>query len=240
MRRSTALLCAAALLAACGNDVDIQPIGPDDDAPPAEPAPATPPADDDADGDGDAEGDPFAVPDDIDEAYVQAVLDELVAARNRMLELTLDANPDRELPIEVLRLLDATHGLAARAEFGEELQEIVAGSNIDDVFFTGDDFGGERFELFDLVAADVGCLVLIGTFDRSENVREPRSERRSILSLGPVEEPDPDRNPTPWQFLQINSILDGDDEPMTDEDIVEVTPEEWLGLLDTTCERGGA
>lgn len=232
MRRTLAALCAGILLAACSEGADVQPIEPDPDASgpdvadeaPDEPEPPT-----------GRDDDPFAIPEEIDDAYVQAVLDELVSVRNEALRATFDANPADDLPLEVLNLIDAAHEGPARAEFGQELQEVVRASNLDEIFLIEEDFRGEELELLRTIAAEPTCLVVIAEFDRSGSVREPRSDRLSIASIDSTPAGTDHLNRAPWRFQTINSILDDGGDPMPPQDVLEVSDEEWLDLLESDC-----
>lgn len=232
MRRSTALLCAGALLAACSNDVDIQPIDPDGDASPTETTSDAPPADDE---DVHTDEDVFAVPDDIDEAYVQAVVDELFGLRSEALRLTIDevgagGNP----PSEALFLNDAVHEGPARAEFGEGLVEILRSTDPDDAFVPVDERSGETFEIVDLAVTQPTCIIGIGIYDRTGLLRNAETGRLSILSLIPG---DDDRNPTPWRVVDQAAPLD-DGEPADPDEVLSADPAVWLDFVEHGCEEG--
>jgi hypothetical protein len=233
-KRTAALVASLAVaLAACGGDDDVEPIA--EPSPTETAAPTEEPEPDEPDATEDPEPeDPFAVPDEIDEPYVQSVLDELFALRSDALRGAVEAHGDVGLPEDVATAVGASHEGPWRLRTVEQLEALQTADNLEEVFRAPDEMGNERFILDRIVAADESCIVATGLVDSSAvNLAPPNTDLYSVVALSPVTASS-DLNPTPWLLYDESYVLfDGDP---ADTEVVDDLELEDLGpLLDATC-----
>jgi hypothetical protein len=236
--KRTAVLIAslAVALAACGGDDDVEPIAEptptETAAPTEEPTPEEPDETEDPEPD-----DPFAIPDEIDEPYVQSVLDELFALRTQALKAAVEANGQPSLSEDAARFVGASHEGPLRLTLVEQLQDVQAADNVDAVFLNPSDMGQERFALDRLMRAESGCIVAVGFIDSSEvSGGEPNTETYSAISLSPADSQPAGLNPTPWLLYDEMAIL-FEGEPAKSELVASLNLDDLGPLLDTTCEE---
>jgi hypothetical protein len=240
--KRTAVLIAslAVALAACGGDDDVEPIAEptltETAAPTEEPTPEEPDETEDPEPD-----DPFALPDEIDESYVQSVLDELFALRTEALRLTLAEGESTEVNDEALAILRAIHGVPARIEYADQLLRYLQEPNPQEAFLPIDEMGQTRYRVLKILRADANCIVVTGSPDLSEVAVDPGEAQWSVTSLGRLDSADDEggRNPTPWVIFSGRQLtLEG--EAPAREDVEEATFEELEGLIDLPCGDEGA
>jgi hypothetical protein len=208
MRRTFATtLTAGLLLLGCtaAGDADLLDVRATEDPapePPEEPEPDPEP------------DDPYAVPDEIDEAYVELVINAILEVQSEVLRGALAQEQGENLAPDLVALHFATT-TGRQQQLGlEEYQRYIddpgnRGGLHSDI---GDGATG-RFEV-DYVhhAEPDSCILALGFWDRTElsaNAPE-RAETLTAIALSRVHETDSvaEGNPTPWQW-QHNLGLDG-------------------------------
>jgi hypothetical protein len=240
-KRTAALIASLAVaLAACGGDDDVEPIAEptptETAAPTEEPEPEEPDETEDLEPE-----DPFAIPDEIDEPYVQSVLDELFALRTEALKLTLAETDATDVDDEALAILRATHGVPARVEYADQLFRYLQEPNAEEAFLPVDEMGQTRYQVLRILRADESCIVLTGSPDLSEVAVEPGEEQWSVTSLGRLDSADDEggRNSTPWVIFSGRQLTFEGEAPAR-EDVEEATLEELEGLIELPCGDAGA
>jgi hypothetical protein len=241
-RYTTAVVASlAVVLAGCGGgDGDVEPIA--DPTPTETAAPAEEPQPDEPDETEDPEpDDPFAIPDEIDEAYVQSVLDELFALRGEALRKTLQAGDSPgALSDDVLELVRVAHGVPARVEYADQLMAYIREPDSRDAFLPINQMGQTRYDLLRVLRADESCIVLTGAPDLSGVAVDPGVEQWSVTSLGRLA-PQEDAggiNPTPWVVYSGRQLtLDGD--APSREDVENATYADVESLIELPCEGDG-
>jgi hypothetical protein len=237
-RYTTAVIASLAVaLAACGgNDADVEPIAEptptETAAPTEEPQPDEPTETEEPEPD-----DPFAIPDEIDEAYVQSVLDELFAVRSEALRLSVAANGETTIPEEAQPLIPAVHSGPLLARALENFEQIVRAENIDEAFLPPSEMGDERLVVFRIFESGDNCIVVTGNYDQSETARVPLPEGSlSLVSLTRApDDVDSALNPTPWRLHDETMLVVGD-EPATEAQVAEASYEDFDGLITDGCE----
>jgi hypothetical protein len=228
----------AVALAACGgNDADVEPIAEptptETAAPTEEPQPDEPTETEEPEPD-----DPFAIPDEIDEAYVQSVLDELFALRTDALRAAVESNGEPGIDERAVTAIGASHTGPWRLRVVEQVQNIQAADNVDEVFREPAEMGNERFRVGEIFSASSDCVVLYGLVDSSEVNRSPPNEDLySVIALSSSQETANEQNPTPW-LLYDESYVYWDDEPADLELVAGLDDDERASLIDTSCGEG--
>ena len=242
VRRTGVLVAAATLLVACtSSEPDITPItGDGDEAPPAEAADPPSPTSGDGGEDPDepeADDDPFAVPDDIDEAYLQSVADELMVIRTDAVRYAVANNGDLISPDE--ELVDLIGSVYTGDELTPQLNnvsDILRAANVDEVFLAPDAMQDQRFEIVELLGGDDDCLTVTGRFDLTPTSPDASDPARHFLAVLQHLPDQPGTNVTGWQFFETRELLTADGEPITDEAVAgQASIEDASGIVDTTC-----
>jgi hypothetical protein len=235
-RFTTALIASlAVVLAACGgNDDDVEPIAeptPTETAAPTE----EPPPDEPTETEEPEPDDPFAIPDEIDEAYVQSVLDELFAVRTEALRAAVESNGQPGIDERAVAAIGASHTGPLRLRVVEQVQNIQAADNVDEVFRAPSDMGQERFSLNGIYSATNECLVVYGLINSSEvNLSPPNESVYSVLAVTSTAEPANDGNPTPWLLHDEGSVL-LDGEPAALEVVEGLDGDQVASLVEADC-----
>lgn len=181
------------------------------------------------------EDEPYAVPDEIDEAYAEDVINVLLEIESEAIKIALQQEPGDTLAVEAA---DRFHAMAAggRLEFLMETYQLyIDKPELADGFVPVDEMGTTRFEADGILHSEPeNCLLVVGWWDRTELAAEPPVEQ-SLVSLGRLDRAvtDIERNPTPWQIREISPMMLIDDEP--------VPQERWDDInfgdeLDRTCD----
>jgi hypothetical protein len=232
-RAPTTILVAALLLTACsgGADDDLlelqateEPAASVED-PDRSPSPEEEPEPED----------PYAVPDEIDEAYVERVINAILEVQAEVLRGALTQMQGENLDPSLMELHFATTDGQQRALGLDEYQSYIdepetRGGLFDDL----DDDARGWFAVEYLHHAEPdGCVLALGYWDRTElSANAPsREETLTALSLSRIADGEEVSrgNPTPWRWRH-NLGVDGD-----------LTPDEWPALpwdssLDHTCD----
>jgi hypothetical protein len=180
--------------------------------------------------------DPYAVPDEIDEDYVERVINAILEVQAEVLRGALQQEQGENLSPDLTGLHFATTEGRQRTLGLEEYQGYIDDPSTRGGLF--DELSNESQGRFTVdyvhhVEPDK-CILALGYWDRTELSENAPSREDSLtaISLGriPENEPVSEGNPTPWQWRH-NLGLDGT-----------ITPDEWLELpwadeLDHTCEE---
>lgn len=236
-RRFGGTFIAAAVMFAvvgCSDDAEVEPID-------ATPAPETAAADETPeptaipDPPEPEPDDPFAIPEEIDEPYVEDVMNELFRLRTEALRETLRTE-GLQLPEAALELAAAAHGLPARIEFVEHLQDSLA-PGAGEAFLMPSDIGRQPFIIVELLRADENCVVLTGFPDLSEVARSPGDKQMTVTALGP-KSPGADSagiNTTPW-VIHSGKRLYFEGQAPTVQQLESATFEELAAHIDLPCD----
>jgi hypothetical protein len=182
------------------------------------------------------EPDEPAIPDGIDLAYVEEVVNGLFAIDGELMRDVL-ARPlrapfsDRDVAV-----LQALYDGPERAARTMELQQSLQHAAYRSAVFPPDRYDQVRFTALRLHDLTWPCVTVLGWADQSRTALEPlgRDEHVAFV-LVHVPDQDRTRNPTGWRIWD-NNLLRSADGP--------IPPEDWPDLsfgsvLDTTCGRGG-
>jgi hypothetical protein len=231
VRRGLATTLAAGLLVvACSGGDDADPLALE-----ATPEP-TPTAAENAEPDDEPE-DPYAVPDEIDEAYVERVINAILEVQDSVLKGALQQPQGELLSAELAGLHFATTAGTERTTGLEELQSYIDEVERRENFRPVEEMGSSSFSLERLVHAEPdSCVIAIGLWDLSPLVvSPPPPDDFSAFSLSrvPIDERASEGNPTPWQWRDVTQMADGRGP---------ISRDEWDGLdygsaLDHTCEN---
>ena len=256
-------LAASLLLAACAGDGEPIDDGPltdvtgqvaddevdrDDDDP--EPDDANDPASEDGSDadeanereDDDASTDPYAVPDDpadIDDDYVDAVMNAILAAESEILQEILSREAG-ELPSE--QQLDRLRALVSGRQLvklGQDYADFARDEDRRSAFLSPEEFGTMAWENRRVMHADASCILTIGFLDLRETAVEPYSDQTLWVVVLDSTEPAglDDRaaevNPTPWRYHQDN-IMTAGGEPIDDGEWDDL---DYADRLDLPCEE---
>jgi hypothetical protein len=183
--------------------------------------------------------DPYAVPDEIDVAYVDSVVDALFEVRASIVRSALDHQQGENLSADAMGLLFATTAGAERQRGMESIQALIDDPSRQSNFLPGDEMGAHRFRTERLIHVEPErCIIAIGEWDESEVLIDGVATKEFVaLSLSRIGEGEEvsHGNPTPWQWRDNARLHDGTDP---------IPPEEWDDLdhdaaLDHTCEDLG-
>jgi hypothetical protein len=220
--RSLALILAAGLLlSACSGDDDGgSTIGGEQDEATerTEDSQGATSNDSEDEDEGDSEPDPTMIPDDpddIDEAYAQAVIDEIESYYLEALKLTRGAAPlpDRTPPVELVAAVNET--------FHPDWRENMVATEVDtfsdpawseeysELFVDASEFEPGRAVVVDVEVPRDRCVLVEVERDVSGTLQDPPGEPfRQGIVLVPREEAAEGLNPTPWQFAVPQVPLD--------------------------------
>lgn len=215
---------AALLIAGCSDgSSDTGAItGPDDDeqsAPEPEPEPDDEP-DEPEEPEPDEPDDPFAVPDEIDEAYVEAVVNEILLQSSELTREVLADEPDPKATFneaqsqQLFELFDGRQDGVRRSS----LLDLVQSDGAREALLDRSELGRQRFEIEFLDSVDDGCITAVGWIDLTEFATEPfpRDEYAGVVLRRA--EGDQVVNETGWHLLDAQSLRAGGD-PVPLEDI---------------------
>jgi hypothetical protein len=200
-RRIAVLLAAALLLFACGEDEadEVEPI-PDDNPSAAE------------DEEPEEPQDPFAIPDEIDEEYVQLVLDELLPMVDRAEQQAVDEAPSTMPPDETIEIFRATYSPAMAVALLTSLSVAVASeSSAEELATELEEYGRTRWIVTELGEPTDACV----PFHFEYEFTGTETDQTGIGTIvQPEGERDPEgHNPTPW-VMGLNGV-----EGQLDEDL---------------------
>jgi hypothetical protein len=181
--------------------------------------------------------DPYAVPDEIDEDYVERVINAILRVQDEVLKGALQQGQGETLSPELTALHFATTAGEERLASLDEIQSYIDDPSQQVNFRDPGDFGHTSFSVEHLVHAEARhCIIVVGHWDISETVLEaPPQDEYSAFSLSRAPEDDEisEGNPTPWQWRDSTQMIDGDGA---------IPRERWgeldyAGALDNTCEE---
>jgi hypothetical protein len=181
--------------------------------------------------------DPYAVPDEIDEAYVERVINAILEVQSEVLRGALEQAQGENLDPDLMALHFATTEGSQRLDGMEYLQEYIDHPSSRGTLRAPDDLGQMTFDLDELIHTEADrCIIAIGRWDVSAVLTAPDdSDERVAFSLSLREEgvATSEGNPTPWQWR--------DNRTMIDTDGAAIDPEFWsdldyAGALDHSCE----
>jgi hypothetical protein len=180
--------------------------------------------------------DPYAVPDEIDEAYVERVINAILEVRTEILRGALQQQPGENLAPDLVALHFATTDGRQRASGLETFQRYIDDPTSQEALLPVEALGTSTFSAAELVHSEPDrCIIVVGRWDRSQVSPEADSDEFVAFSLSraPVSVEVSEGNPTPWQWRGNTALVDTDDQP--------IEREHWLNLdygavLDNTCE----
>jgi hypothetical protein len=190
--RVAAAVLGAAVLAACSSgDSDVQAIEPTSEpTPQASPEPTEP-------------EDPYAIPDEIDVAYVQSVLDVLVPLPDTPIEEALRTAPHDLPPDEMTRAIQASHSPDASAELLVAYNVILADAELAQDELADLSGSPSVWTVREIETARTDCIVF--TFDYPSGAGG-EDGAVGVLLAGHEDRDPGDRNPTPWVIDRTNFV----------------------------------
>jgi hypothetical protein len=158
--------------------------------------------------------DPYAVPDEIDEAYVESVINAILEVQDEVLRGALQQEQGTLLAEDLTALHFATTTGEQRQEALTRLQGYIDEPETRGNLLPPDEMGKTTFRLEELVHAEPdACLIAIGFWDNSEVSSSPRAGEEYVsFALSRVDATDEVSagNPTPWQWRDNAAMADGD------------------------------
>ena len=182
------------------------------------------------------EDEPYAVPDEIDEAYAEEVINVLLEINTEALKIVLEQEPGEVIDPEAADRLAAVSAGQRLETALETFQVYVNQPEMRDPFLPTEDIGTSRFEANGVLHAEPdACILVVGWWDLTQVVADPHDDL-SLFSLGPVdrEVTSSERNPTPWKIHEISEMMLIDDEPVPEERWDDIN---FGDELDRTCEH---
>jgi hypothetical protein len=180
--------------------------------------------------------DPYAVPDEIDEAYAERVINAILEVQDGVLREALHLQQGENLSAELAGLIMATAAGEQRRLTLERIQDYVDDSSSRGNLLPPDQMGRTYFELQRLIHAEPArCFVAVGYWDNTEVTSSPRADDDFVafsLSRIPLDETVSDGNPTPWQWRDNAAMADGQG-PIPIDRWQEL---DYDAALDNTCE----
>jgi hypothetical protein len=180
--------------------------------------------------------DSYAVPDEIDEAYVERVINAILEVQSEVLRGALQKQQGENLSEELIALHFSTTEGNQRLDTMEEYQRYIDDPESRNGLLDAPELGTMRFRAIELVHAEPDrCLIVVGNWDRSEvsAVADPEQLVAFSLSRLPTDQDVSEGNPTPWQWRGNTVMVDTDDNPIPQEYWGEL---DYSSVLDTSCE----
>jgi hypothetical protein len=227
-RRCVAALAAGLLLlTACSGDnnepePDPPPIGGDEDDQ----------ADDVVE---DEDEEPHAVPDEIDEAYAEEVINVLLEINSQALKVVLAQEPGETIDPAALDQLGAISAGQRLATALETFQIYIDRPEATESFRPVEEIGVSSFQAHGILHAEPdNCILAVGWWDLTDVATDPPDDQ-SLFSLGRLDRyvTALERNPTPWQIREISHMRDADDDPIPEDRWDDIN---FGDALDYTCE----
>jgi hypothetical protein len=177
--------------------------------------------------------DPYAVPDEIDEAYAERVINAILEVRTEILRGALQQQQGENLDTDLLALHFATTVGTERAEALDVIQGYIDDPETRGGLFTAEGLGENLFEVEHLHQAEPDwCILVLGYWDRAgvSSTAPSREDSLTAFSLSRVDDSveRSQGNPTPWLWRD-NQGVPGDLEPEQFDDLP------WAEELDHTC-----
>jgi hypothetical protein len=180
--------------------------------------------------------DPYAVPDEIDEDYVERVINAILQVQSEVLRGVLQQQQGENLDPDLVGLHFATTDGNERQMRLDNLQRYIDEPERQGNFLPADEIGVHSFRIEQLVHAEPSaCIIAVGYWDNSEVVIEPRPEEDFTafsLSRVPDDAETSEGNPTPWYWRDNAQMAEHGEY---------IPRERWSDLdydaaLDHTCE----
>jgi hypothetical protein len=177
------------------------------------------------------EEDEFAVPDDVDNDYVDQVVNELLVEDGRILKGILARDPGDGLKPDEIDLLASIYSGLRFQDFREDYEEYARSLEERDGFLEADVVGRVHWSSELVVHSEQSCIISIGEYDLSRVADNPFSDDlRFAVSLARS----PGSNDIGWTMHDLNALADSAGEP--------VNPDFWLDLdyssfLVDTCQE---
>jgi hypothetical protein len=181
--------------------------------------------------------DPYAVPDEIDEEYVERVINAILEVQSEILRGALQQEQGENLDPDLMALHFATTDGAQRLEGLDYFQDYIDNPDNHD-FRDTDALGDMTFSIDQLIHAEQEkCLIAIGRWDVSAALlTEDNPDERVVFSLSRTDEGAEvsEGNPTPWQWRDNGILIDTEGEPIGSEYWNDL---DYNSAMDHTCER---
>jgi hypothetical protein len=180
--------------------------------------------------------DPYAVPDEIDEDYVERVINAILEVRSEILRGALSQQQGENLDPDLTALLFATTDGEERINGLDLFQAYIDDPGTRTNLLAPEDMSATTFAAEHLIHAEPErCIIVVGFWDNTGIVEDPRDQNDFVafsLSRTPEGQGTSAGNPTPWQWRDNAAMVDGDGS---------IPREQWDELdyrsaLDNTCE----
>jgi hypothetical protein len=178
--------------------------------------------------------DPYAVPDEIDEAYVERVINAILEVQDEVLRGALEQEPGTSLEPELVELHFATTDGAERMQGLEELQGYIDDPDTRGGLLPVDQLGSTTAEVEYLHHVEPeSCILLIAYWDRTpiSSTAPAREDSLTAFSLGRIDgsQERSAGNPTPWAMVDQRGV----DASLSREDYGDLP---WVDGLDHHCQ----
>ena len=178
---------------------------------------------------------PYAVPDEIDEAYAEDVINVLLEINSEALATVLRQEPGETIAPEAADQIAAVSDGRRLAQQLEYFQRYIDQPDAAAGFLPPDDIGTSRIDVQAILHAEPdNCMVVVGWWDLTEVAVDP-PDVYQVFSLGRLDRDvtAEDRNPTPWKIRQVTPMQDSEGEPVPEEEWDDVN---FADAFDHTCE----
>jgi hypothetical protein len=179
--------------------------------------------------------DPYAVPDEIDEDYVERVINAILEVRTEILRGALQQEQGENLDPDLMALHFATTEGSQRAAGLETFQGYIDDPESRGGLLPPDEMGATRFEADSLIHDEPeGCIIVVGQWDRSGISTRADNEELVIFSLSRIQDVEQvsEGNPTPWQWRDNGLMVDTDGNPIEREYWADL---DYGAVLDHAC-----
>ena len=185
--------------------------------------------------------DPFALPDEIDEEYLQRVADELMAIRTAILRRAIIANESGDAQDqEAISLIGSLYtGIGTLEPNLNEFSDQVRSTGLDELYRRADDLNPEHLSVVEAFDAQNGCAVFSAEYDNSGVLLQP-NDRDPYFIIVLEHQPDAeDINVTGWKIRDEQRLVSGEDEALATREQVEALDAETVdGIIENPCRAG--
>jgi hypothetical protein len=180
--------------------------------------------------------DPYAVPDEIDEAYVEGVINAILEVQSEVLRGALQQQQGENLSEDLTALHFATTEGSQRQEGLQYYQDYIDDPDARNLR-APEDIGVMTFSIDEVVHAEPQrCIIAIGRWDLAAvSLAEDDPEERVAFSLSRIDDSAPmsEGNPTPWQWRDNGVLIDTAGEHIGSEHWPEL---DYDAVMDHSCE----
>jgi hypothetical protein len=180
--------------------------------------------------------DPYAVPDEIDEAYVERVINAILEVRSEIIRGALQQSQGENLDPDLVALHFSTTEGRQRMNGLESFQRYIDDPESQSALLPADELGNSTFNAEELIHVEPErCIIVVGQWDRRQVSPEADSDEYVAFSLSRVDSSAEasEGNPTPWQWRGNTALVDTEDQPIDREYWHDL---DYGAVLDHSCQ----